>query len=287
MEPPLVSVVLATYNREKLVGKAIRSVLDQTFSDWELVIVNDKSTDNTSSVILNYVKKDPRILILENEVNLGQVKSLNKGIKNSRGKYIARVDDDDAWCDKMKLEKQANFLETHPDYVLTGGGVIVINEKEKELIKFLHPQADNDIRKRMLFHTQFAHGAVMFRRSAFDSVGGYDEGLGYCEDWDLWLKLGKAGRLYNFPEYFLCYLKSDQRKTADWRNETKYDSKLREKYRNDYPNYRQAVLFGFISNIYYSIPFVRGILYPLSASLRSLFFKTSTLSFKKNKKIIL
>lgn len=270
---PKVSVILATYNRSALIGKAIESVLNQTYKDLELVVVNDASTDNTKELVIQYGQRDPRVVIINNGQNLGQVKSLNKGIAKACGKYIARIDDDDIWLTSDKLEKQIGFLEAHPEYVLVGGGIVVVNEHGKEMVRFLYPKEDQDIRKQMLISPPFAHGSVVFRKDAYVSVGGYSATMEYGEDWDLWLKLGKVGELHNVQDYVLQYWRAGDRKTANWKNETKYDNALRKAYRQDYPNYSKARAFGFLASVYYAIPFVRTILYPLSAELRELFFK--------------
>ena len=108
---PLVSVILPTYNREKYIAKAIESVCRQSYKNLELIIVNDASTDATNELVDNLAKYNPKIIILRNEMNLGIVASLNKGIEVAQGKYIARLDDDDVWCDDKKIEKQVEFLE--------------------------------------------------------------------------------------------------------------------------------------------------------------------------------
>jgi glycosyltransferase involved in cell wall biosynthesis len=115
---PLVSVILPTYNRVKYIRKAIESVLGQTYRNLELIIINDGSNDKTSKVIYGFAKKDQRVKTIKNETNIGLVKSLNKGITKSKGKYIARIDDDDVWSDKQKLEKQIEFLEQFYNYSL-------------------------------------------------------------------------------------------------------------------------------------------------------------------------
>src|SRR3990167_10836604 len=104
----LVSVILPTYNRSEYLGRAIESVLNQNYNNFELIIIDDSSTDKTSEVILKY--KDSRIRVVKNQENIGFVKSLNKGIKQANGKYIARLDDDDFWTSPDKLEKQVAFL---------------------------------------------------------------------------------------------------------------------------------------------------------------------------------
>ena len=128
---PIVSIILPTYNRSRFLDRAIGSVIDQTFKDWELIIIYDASTDDTSEVLKKWQEKDDRIKVLRNEKNnystIGISKNLNDGIRVARGKYIARLDDDDYWCHKDKLKMQVDFLENNSDYVIVGGGMIVVD----------------------------------------------------------------------------------------------------------------------------------------------------------------
>ena len=121
MTKPLVSVILPTHNRAESITKAIGSVVLQTYENFEIIVVDDCSTDQTPEVLHKLAKEDKRIKIITNDKNLRLVRSLNKGIIFSSGKYIARIDDDDAWSNKEKLEKQVNFLEKNRDYVAVVG----------------------------------------------------------------------------------------------------------------------------------------------------------------------
>jgi len=259
----LISVILPTYNRGKYIKRAIESVLIQTYKNIELIIIDDGSTDRTSEIIDVISKKDPRVVVVTNDTNLGLVKNLNKGIKKAKGELIARIDDDDYWCDKNKLKKQADFLENHPDYVLVGSGLIRIDENGKEIVRHILPEKDEDIRKLIIFDNTFAHPSVMFKKSAWEEVNGYDESLFFSEDWDLWMKLGKIGKFYNFPEYFICYLQGKQnRSNFNVRKNLKLNIKLRKRYRHDYPGFRRAFILGWLYYFYTFLPanrFLKGI----------------------------
>lgn len=266
----LVSIILPTYNRTQYVKRAIESVLDQTYKNIELIIINDGSTDKTSEIISEFRKKDKRVSILTNKINLGFVKSLNNGITIARGKYIARIDDDDFWSDPKKLEKQIEFLENHPDYVLTGGGAIGINEKGKEIFRYLLPEKDENIRKYILSDNCFIHSTVVFRRTIWELVGGYDEKFCFSEDWDLWLKFGKFGKFYNFQEYFVYYLRWPQNSlNFNIKRNLRNRIELCKKYCKDYPGYRKAF---FLSWVYYFSFFLpcRKKLRPTLMQLRTL-----------------
>ena len=257
---PLVSVILPTHNRVKYIRKAIESVLGQTYRNLELIIINDGSDDKTSDVIHKFTERDQRVKNVKNEINIGLVKSLNKGITKSKGKYIARIDDDDFWCDKEKLEKQVRFLENNLDYVAVGGGVIKVNLNGKEVAKHLLTEKNKDIKNAMLLNNSFVHSSVMFRKNAIDCVGGYNPELSSSnsEDWDLWLKLGKLGKFYNFQEYFVYYSQDYHNKTNhNIRNSAWVNIKLREKYRKDYPHFWKSYILGWAQYFYTFLPFRR------------------------------
>ena len=270
---PLISVILATHNREKYLKRAIESVLRQTYKNIELIVVNDGSTDQTTEILREYTSKDEHVKILTNKESIGFTKSLKRGIEEvSSGEYIARIDDDDFWCDDKKLEKQVQFLQDNQDYVLCGGGVIVVDEKEKEKIRFFQPEKDEDIRKSLLFLSGFVHSSVLFRKGAYLKVGGYDEQFNLSQDRDLWLKLGRVGKLYNFQEYFVVYLQSQGGLThGKWQEQMKINAILRRKYQKDYPNYYLSILFNWFYYFYKS-SFLRKLFYPISPKLRNLVF---------------
>lgn len=268
---PLVSVILPTFNRSEYIEKAIKSVLTQTYKNIELIIVNDGSDDATSVVVSRY-KEDARIKELLHKRNLGLARSLNGGIWVAGGKYIARIDDDDFWHDLEKLEKQVLFLEENRDYIIAGGGIIKIGKDGDEIERHLFPERDEDIRKMLLKTNPFVHASVMFRKELWEMVGGYDESLDYCQDWDLWMKFGSLGKYYNFQDFFLTYLQAGQNRTA--RN-IRYchiiSSRIRKRHRNKFPGFRSAYAAGWGTYIFYLLPFNRQF-HPLFSGLRKKFF---------------
>jgi len=273
---PLVSVILPTHNRAKYIAKAIESVWRQSYKNLELIIVNDASTDATAKLVGSLAKYNPKIIILHNEINLGIVASLNKGIKAARGKYIARLDDDDVWCDDKKIEKQIDFLEKNPGYCLVGGGVIKVDKNNKEIVRYLLPKEDEYIRKTILINNVFAHTTVLFRKDIFQKVGGYDEQFAFIEDWDLWLKMGKVSKFYNFQEFFVLYLDQEHNDPYHYRNykirrNVEVNITLRKKYMNSYPHYRKAILFCWASYCYSFMPF-KIKLGPMIFQIRKLVF---------------
>jgi len=271
---PLVSVVIATYNREKYIKRAIESVLNQTYKNIEVIIIDDSSADKTKNIISELNQKHTGIIYIKNKNRIGFIKSLNKGIETAKGKYIARIDDDDFWCDPQKLEKQVNFLEKNQDYILVGGRYILIDETGQKVQRFL-PETDEEIRKAILFACPFPHSAIVFRKDSWGKIGGYNEC--YSEDWDFELRLGKLGKFYNFPEYFVYILREGQNKTPRYaRQNLKFNLRLRKKYRNDYPNFSKAFLLAQIRYFYSFLPqSLRQFLTPVVSKIRKIFFPSA------------
>ncbi len=269
---PKITILLATYNRAHLVGKAIESARAQTFQDWEMVVADDGSTDNTESVIKDRQKKDPRIIYSKSEVNQGIAVNSNRGLKLARGEYVAILDDDDYWADSEKLKIQLEFLEKNKDYVGCGGGLIIIDNYSKELFRYLKPERDEEIRKKMLFSNPMANTTTLFRKSSAELVGYYDESTRYSADRDFWLKMGKIGKLYNFPLYFAYYLMSNQNTSiAKIRPHLKASLRFMKRYKNDYPSYRLALLINYLEYGYSFLPaFFRNPAHKFLARLRRL-----------------
>src|SRR3989344_2003517 len=181
---PKVSILMATYNRAKLIDAAVESARKQSFKDWELIIADDGSVDNTPEVVAGWLKKEPRIVYTRTETNVGISKNYNRGLRMAKGEYVAMLDDDDIWSDTEKLKKQVEFLNKNPDYVGCGAGVIVIDGKGKETYRYLKPETDEAIREKMLFGNPLANSTTMFRREAGEKVGWYDESTRYFGDRD-------------------------------------------------------------------------------------------------------
>lgn len=179
-----VSVVMSVYNGEKYLREAIDSVLNQTFKDFEFIIINDGSTDETQEILESY--NDSRIILIHQK-NMGLTKSLNKGIALAKGEYIARQDADDISMPE-RLEKQIEFLKHHKSIILLGTAAQIIDEKGVHLYTTEYPCDYSSIRKAMKHNNYFIHGSVMFRRQYFFEVGGYRELFFTAQDCDLWLR---------------------------------------------------------------------------------------------------
>jgi len=183
-----VTVLMAVHNGEPYVREAVRSVLDQTFDDFEFVIVDDASTDGTARTIAEF--DDHRIRVLRNELNLGQVPSLNRGLREARGEYVARIDADDA-CLPTRLARQVEVLDAEPRVCLVGTWMQAVDERGRPLGR-LEKRLDDYV--ELVYHTLImrvyvSHPAAMYRREPVLALGAYDEATGPSEDKDLWRKL--------------------------------------------------------------------------------------------------
>ena len=185
MRPPI-SVVMAVWNGEPYLRAAVDSILHQDFEDFEFIIVDDGSTDNTAAILDTY--EDPRIVRMKNDANLGLAKSLNRGLDAARGTYIARQDADDVSLPD-RFAKQLKFLEEHQEICILGTGCRLIDDADRPGAISLQPQDDLAIRWQMLFANAFFHTSVMVRRSILEENGlRYDQTIRFSQDFDLWAR---------------------------------------------------------------------------------------------------
>lgn len=255
---PLVSIIMPTFNRAKYLEDSISKILLQTYKNIELIIIDDCSVDETQIVLSNLKIIDSRIKIIQTGKNIGLIKSLNLALGLAKGKYIARADDDDAWINKNKLKEQINFLEENTEYVIIGTGTIVINEKKEEIFRYRQPNSDKSIRAKMLFGNPFIHSTVVFRKSILEKTGLYDENLSDAEDWDLWMRMGMYGKLYNFPTYDTYRFYGERGLSIKNRkNISKTRLQLIKKYKNKYPHFIPSYLFNSLQRLYTCLPYIK------------------------------
>lgn len=195
-----VSVIMSAYNSARYLKAAMDSILSQTFTNFEFIIINDGSSDSTENVIRAYA--DNRIVYIKNPKNLGLIASLNKGLERASGKYIARMDADDvALSDRLK-DQLAVFAQ-HPDAVVTGSDYYLLSEDKLILQKNMN---DSDYQKTiLLFSTCFAHPTVMMRNIFKETGLRYDERFPHTEDYRLWTELSFRGTFYNVDKPLLKY----------------------------------------------------------------------------------
>jgi len=189
---PTVSVIIPTYNRAHLIGRAIQSVLNQTYQDFELIVVDDGSTDNTEDVIRQFQEKDKRIRYIKHDKNKGGSAARNTGIKNSKGKYIAFQDSDDEWFPN-KLEKQMKiFKKESPNLGIVYTGFYRIKDSEKKYIPSHEiVKKEGRIYEELLKGNFITTQSILVRKECFKKVGIFDENLPRLQDWELVMRLSK------------------------------------------------------------------------------------------------
>ncbi len=199
----------------------IDSVLEQTYKDFEFIIVVEP--DETNIEYLNVLSNaERRLKVLRNDVKLGIAASRNVGIKESAGKYIAIIDGDD-YCDPRRFKKQFQFLENNPEIALVGTNMFLVNEDGNIIGSRIYPEIHNDIKKSFLFTDAVANPTLMVRKKDLDVVGLFDTGFAKSEDFELWLRLlSKGKKMYNLQEKLVYYRMStnhnEKRGKLHWQN---------------------------------------------------------------------
>jgi glycosyltransferase involved in cell wall biosynthesis len=203
--PPTVSVIMPAYNAKRYVEQTIRSVLAQSFGDFEFIIVDDGSTDGTLPILQRFAADDSRVVVISRP-NTGIVGALNDGIAKARGEYFARMDADDV-CLPERFAKQVAYLRDHPECVGVGTFVETIDPYGSVLDRLVHETKHDAIDRELMTGRGFAivHPTIMMRAEAVRRVGGYRRQWQHSEDLDLFLRLAEIGKLHNLPEYLLRY----------------------------------------------------------------------------------
>ena len=196
---PKVSVLMLNYNYENYIWQAIESVLNQSFADFEFIIIDDASRDGSWDIIQKYAKRDPRIHMYQNEINLWMHKTRNRLIELSQCPYIAIFDSDDiSLPDRINVE--LDFLEKNPEYGMCGSYVEVIDKTGAHIADKKFPCYNNDIRQSFFFRNPFCHSTVMIRKECFEVVWVYDESFKVAEDLDMWVRIWARYNMYNIQQ---------------------------------------------------------------------------------------
>lgn len=201
MSRPVISIIMPVYNGEKYLRESIDSILSQTFTDFELLVVNDGSTDGSVEIIQYYEKQDPRVKLIHNRLGKGIAGALNTGLSVSKGDYLARADADDI-NRPYRLKEQYDFLEKNKDIYLLGGGYAPFNQKGHR-IDIYHPKGSIEIGWKFITNTYFCHPSIMMRREVYDDMGGYINTA--TEDYDYFSRIIKRYRGYNLQRILLDY----------------------------------------------------------------------------------
>jgi len=203
IDNPKISVIMSVYNGQKYLKHSIESILNQTFKDFEFIIINDYSIDNTQKIIESY--KDQRIILINNRKNLGLPKSLNIGLNKSSGKYIARMDADDISL-PHRLEAQYNFLEKNKQIGLIGGQVEKIDSSNNSIgYKKSRPQDLDIIKFWIITKNPLVHPTIFFRKEILKIIGPYNETFIYAQDFELYSRIIKKYKITNLPEVLIKF----------------------------------------------------------------------------------
>ena len=230
---PFVTVFTPNYNKEKFLPETIESILNQTYRNFEYIIVDDCSTDDSWTIIQEFAKKDTRVRVYRNESNLKIVKTRNRGLtlSSDKAKYFAIIDSDDVAIAE-RLSTQIDFLENNSDYGLVGSNAIIIDENSKEIGFRKYPLSDSKIRRVITRLNPFTQSSIMIRKKVIEELGLYDEKWSVCQDYDYWLRVGQNWKFENIEEPLVKYrLSSSQVKR----------SQLKETIQNTYFIQKKAI----------------------------------------------
>ncbi|MEQ8216677.1 MAG: glycosyltransferase [Arenibacter sp.] len=206
---PRISVIMSVYNAQVLLEEAIKSILNQSFSDFEFLIVDDNSNDNSRNILNFFAKKDARIKIFSNTVNLGLTKNLNKLIQISKGEYIARMDADDISLFE-RFNDQIKYFEEHQDVDILGTFSENISSDGTVIGKRRVPITHEEIKELLPKLNPLSHPTVMFRAASLKEIGGYDERYKTSQDFHLWFKaIGSGLKINNIPRILFQYRMDD------------------------------------------------------------------------------
>ena len=239
IDTPLVSIIMLTYNRADYIQLAIQSVLDQTYQNWELLILDDGSTDNTAEIMKQY--NDPRIKYIPDPVNKGLAGKRTESLSFPTGTYIAVLDSDDMWSDIKKLAAQVEFLNTNPLVAVVGTQITLIDAEGIQFGSGSYLLDDKSIRNHILIRNQFAHSSVMMRKSMVDKTAGY-RNFAPSEDLDLFLQLGQFGTFANLPGTMLAYRVHKKGESALKSKVVRVVRRVVRAHQHEYPNYLLAYM---------------------------------------------
>lgn len=201
----MISIIMSVYNNQSTISLTINSILNQTFKEFEFIIVDDCSTDNSIEIIKEYERIDNRIIFIHNDINLGLPTSLNKAIKIAKYNYIARIDGDDI-CMLDRFEKQIKYINKNSEIDVLGCGAILINQSGDEVGSVLMPQTNDEIKKAIRYKNPMIHPSIVMKKSVLKELGGYDEKLRKAQDLDLWERAANNGKVfYNLQEHLIRY----------------------------------------------------------------------------------
>lgn len=196
---PLVSVLIPVYNGSEFLDEAITSVLKSTYKNFEIILVDDGSTDESKSKCRAYAKKYKKIHLYGFKINRGMTRCLNFGVKKAKGKYIARINQDDIMV-ADRLDRQVEFLENNADHVVVGGTIQLFTEENAKFDTLKFPLTDQHIRRQWMLFSPYSDPSVMYRKEAWEKTEGYSQYFWPADDVHMWYQLGCIGKMANLPQ---------------------------------------------------------------------------------------
>lgn len=200
--PPKVTILLPVFNTEAFLRESVESILSQTFTDFEVIAINDGSTDRSKEILMSF--SDSRLKIIDNDGNRGLINTLNRGIALAKGTYIARMDADDI-ASPDRLAQQWLYLNENPSVALLGGFAELIDSNNKSFMLCQVPQSHDEIVSKIFSANCFVHPSVMFRANVVRDLGGYRDEALHAEDYDLWLRIIEHYKVANLPAILVRY----------------------------------------------------------------------------------
>lgn len=249
---PQISVIMGIYNCADTLEEAVDCIINQSFTDWELIMCDDFSSDNTYEIALKIAEKDSRIRIIKNEKNLTLAPTLNKCAREAKGKYLARMDGDDI-CALDRFQKEIDILDNHPEYAVVS---CQMNLFDYEGVYRVVVYPDIPKPYDMVKSSQFCHAGCMMRKDVFDTVGGYSESMKYkrVEDYDLWTRIYKSGYVgFNIQEPL--YSMRDDRSAVSRRTFENRKNEIRVKN-----NIIKWFNLPIKSYVYVAVPFLKALI---------------------------
>lgn len=240
---PLVTIFSPNYNKSRFLRETIESILNQTYSNFEYIIIDDFSTDNSIQIINEYAETDERIKIFRNNKNLKIVKTRNKGfdLSSPKAKYFAILDSDDVALPN-RIEIQVKFLEKNSDYGLVGSNLLIINENSETIGFRKYPSTDSEIRKSLMRFNPIAQSSVLLRKETIKEIGFYDKKWSVCQDYDYWFRIGISWKLANITKPLIKYRLSETQVKKVYLKETLQNTyKIQKRAINTY-NYHDRII---------------------------------------------
>lgn len=208
---PKISIVLPCYNGERFLSDSLNSIIQQTMQDWELIIVNDCSTDNSAIIAEKYAKQDKRIQVIHNKTNRKLPGSLNVGFKHATGKYLTWTSDDNI-CKPNWLQTLSDYLDAHPDTDMVSANMDMIDENGNVYDTFKSPNDQTNY--KTLAYACNIGAAFMYRKEIADKIGKYDEDMFCAEDYDYWVRIALNGKIDYINDNIYQYRKNQKSLTA-------------------------------------------------------------------------